>query len=639
MTISRLWDHHLADLRASGLSDETIAAALLYSATEAQVRHLLSFGRGPGLAFPYLHTAQDGGEPFTRVKADRPDSGGKRYCQRKGSGNRLYLPPMLDPAVLRNPGITLYVTEGEKKSLKAVQDGLACVSISGVDSWRSRTNGKSQPIQDLDLIEWRGRQVFIVYDSDIVSKAQVKWAEWGLARELARRGAKVMAIRLPGGPNGEKVGLDDYLNAHSVDAFCQIEPTPIAHPSGCEAGPGSGIPDSDASASLPAEAPDADFPPFPERAYVGVAGEFADLYAAYVESPKPFLYVAYLTYLGAFLGSSVTLETELRPSPRLYTVLVGESALGRKSASMGHVDRFFEPLLRERVAILYGLGSAEGIARVIKQKGLPVLLYFDELKAFVDKAKQEGSVALPMVTTLFEFTKYENHTRDRSIEVENAHLSLLAASTRETYGGIWTAQFLDIGFLNRLLIVTARRTTRRAFPAPIPTTLVEGLRAKTKEQLEEVWRLEPQPSILRLTPGAFERWKTWYEGLEDSLYANRLDTIGLRLMIIFTITTGKGEVDEEIVNAVVALLDYELAVRKLLDPIDAENAIARMEERIRRALQRGRMKKRTLAQWVHAHRVGTWVFNTALKNLLREGEIDSKGGREFWLNPDGRGDL
>lgn len=230
MTVPILQLHHLEELRTSGLSDGTIRAARLYSATNDTATLLIGFGRSGGLAFPYLHTANDGKEPFTRIKFDKPDAKGKRYAQAKGSGNRLYIPPMPDPAALKNPGVTLYITEGEKKSLKAVQEGLPCVSVSGVDSWRSKVSGKSQPIADLDLIEWKGRQVFLVYDSDIIGKERVRYAEYELAKELSRRGAKVEAIRLPGGPNGEKVGLDDYLCTHSVESFCQIEPIPIVHP-------------------------------------------------------------------------------------------------------------------------------------------------------------------------------------------------------------------------------------------------------------------------------------------------------------------------------------------------------------------------------------------------------------------------
>ena len=72
--------------------------------------------------------------------------------------------------------------------------------------------------------------MYLVYDSDLATNVRVQWAEYKLAKELSSRGAKVEAIRLPGGPNGEKVGLDDYLCDHSVDTFCQIEPIPILHP-------------------------------------------------------------------------------------------------------------------------------------------------------------------------------------------------------------------------------------------------------------------------------------------------------------------------------------------------------------------------------------------------------------------------
>ncbi len=625
MTTARLQERHLADLRSSGLSDESIRASGCYSATDATTRKLLGFGVGPGLVFPFPGTEQRPGVPFVQVKPDNHLAwmNGAKYLTPKGAGCRLYIPPIIPPDRLKNPRVPLYITEGAKKALRACQEGLVCVALAGVDAWKDQRTGESKPIPDLDRITWNDRTTYIVYDSDLATKLAVRSAEFKLARELRDRTAQVYAIRIPGGPNGKKVGLDDYLITHTVDTFCTLEPVEIRHPVIAKM-------KGEATSDVPPLAgPDTEIP-FPETAYLGVAGEFATLYGGYVESPKPFLYMASLTYLGALLGPSVTLETELRPPTRLYTVLVGESSIGRKSSAMGHVDRFFEPFLSDRLAVLYGLGSAEGIARVVKEKDLPVLLYFDELKLFVDKAKQEGSVALPMVNTLFEFTKYQNHTRDRSIELDRVHLSLLAASTKETYENMWAAQFMDIGFLNRLFIVLARRTMKHAFPEPIPSAQVEALRGRTRSILEGVWQAKPAPVVLRLTAGACERWKCWYEGLENSIYANRLDTIGLRLMLLLAITSGKDRVDEDIVEATVALLHYQLVVRKLLDPIDAENAIARMEERIRRSLRAGRMGRRDLQRRVHAHRVGVWVFDTALRNLTRECEIATRKD-EYWL--------
>lgn len=44
---------HLEDLRRSGLTDETITRAGIYSATEAGIRDVLHYAAGPGMVIPY----------------------------------------------------------------------------------------------------------------------------------------------------------------------------------------------------------------------------------------------------------------------------------------------------------------------------------------------------------------------------------------------------------------------------------------------------------------------------------------------------------------------------------------------------------------------------------------------------------
>jgi hypothetical protein len=233
-----LAEGHRADLRASGLSDETIAQAGLYSAPERQVRDLLGYGAGPGLVIPY--PSLNGNPPYARVKLDQAGSDGKRYRSPVRTANRLYVPPLLSPKMLTDPSTPLWLTEGEKKALKASQEGLACVALPGVWAWRTRAgreDGRSAPVPDLDHIAWKQRTVYVVFDSDLASNPNVREAEFALARELGRRGAKVMAIRLPGGPQGEKVGLDDYLMTHSVETLCALEPVTIHNPA-LRQGPG-----------------------------------------------------------------------------------------------------------------------------------------------------------------------------------------------------------------------------------------------------------------------------------------------------------------------------------------------------------------------------------------------------------------
>jgi putative DNA primase/helicase len=123
------------------------------------------------------------------------------------------------------------VTEGEKKAAAATQAGSPCVGLVGVYGWqqpRPRTDGKGQGprklIEGLARIPWRGRRVFIVFDSDAAEKREVRWGEWHLARALRAAGAVVKVVRLPPGPaasDGQpaKQGLDDFLVAHGPEAL------------------------------------------------------------------------------------------------------------------------------------------------------------------------------------------------------------------------------------------------------------------------------------------------------------------------------------------------------------------------------------------------------------------------------------
>ncbi|HUF34787.1 MAG TPA: AAA family ATPase, partial [Gemmatimonadales bacterium] len=101
---------------------------------------------------------------------------------------------------------------------------------AGVWSWKQKGPQGSVPIPDLDAIAWTGRTVYLVFDSDLATNPDVQRAETALAEELGRRGAHVCAIRLPAGPGGAKVGLDDYLLTETVETFCTLEPLPLVRP-------------------------------------------------------------------------------------------------------------------------------------------------------------------------------------------------------------------------------------------------------------------------------------------------------------------------------------------------------------------------------------------------------------------------
>jgi hypothetical protein len=211
--MTTLLEPHRKKLLACGLTLETWSKARLHSGSRQECKEILGWGTdGGGLVIPY-------DEHYARIRLDKPFPNGARYLSPKGHGNRVYFPTILDAGVLDNPAIALHITEGEFKALKASQEGVPCIAIPGVWSWRQKLHGQSIPIPDLDGVVWRRRKVVVVFDSDVKDKPTVAWAEHALVIELRERGAEVFLIRLPTDSRGEKYGLDDYLVAEGVAAF------------------------------------------------------------------------------------------------------------------------------------------------------------------------------------------------------------------------------------------------------------------------------------------------------------------------------------------------------------------------------------------------------------------------------------
>lgn len=222
--VQTLCEAHLADLRKSGLSDETIAASGFYSESDdkklsAILNSKYSKRLGPALVITFPDP--DGAVSYRRVKPSLPRTWrGKlvKYESPKGMKNRAYIPPSVLGQLLELAELVL--TEGEKKALKATQEGFPTIGLIGVWGWKDG-KGADRLIPDLEF-DWRGKRVFIAFDSDLADNDNLLLAESALAQQLINRGAIVKVVRIPPGPNGEKVGLDDYLVAHTRVEFRKL---------------------------------------------------------------------------------------------------------------------------------------------------------------------------------------------------------------------------------------------------------------------------------------------------------------------------------------------------------------------------------------------------------------------------------
>jgi 5S rRNA maturation endonuclease (ribonuclease M5) len=369
-------------------------------------------------------------------------------------------------------------------------------------------------------------------------------------------------------------------------------------------------------------------PPFPDI-LSGAAGEFATVYGEALEPPKQFFFMSYLTCLGNALSGRLIVKSELSVEPRLYTLILGESADDRKSTAISKTVDFFCDAITE-FPVCHGLGSAEGLTTALnKQSGedKSVLLVFDEFKTFVSKSRIDGSILLPCLTSLFEATQFESHTKTHSINFNKTHLSLLAASTIDTYERISDTSFTAIGFPNRLFLVAGTGRRKHAFPERIDSTDRQQLKRRLGEILSHVGstlELDIEDEARRL-------YTEWYMALPQSIHAKRLDTYAMRLMMLLAVNDQKTIIDTETVHKVMALCDWQYEIRHILDPVDADSVVAKTEQKIRRCLEASPKNDRDLKRYVHAHRIGLWVYQAALKNLQTAKEIIWNNGQKTWV--------
>jgi len=226
-------------LKKSGLSDDTIREAGIKPVPPDQINKKLGFNMD-GLVSMYEIPFD---EEYSRFKVfykegksfNKDGSKKPKYMTKKDSGNRLYIPSNVIPA-LDDVSVPIDITEGEKKALKACQEGLYCIGITGLWNWKVK--GENKLIADFDNIALEGRAVIINPDNDFLEpnrkgeRKNLKQAVYGLAYLLIDRGAKVYWRERPQGD--QKIGLDDYLCNHSVDELKQLPTCEIKKYTLCE---------------------------------------------------------------------------------------------------------------------------------------------------------------------------------------------------------------------------------------------------------------------------------------------------------------------------------------------------------------------------------------------------------------------
>lgn len=207
---SPLSEAHLHKLR--GVSPEVRDARGYASIKDGLALESLGFppSMNPALLIPWHDV--DGGVSY-QIRPNVPLPDGPKYLFAKGHRNRLDVPPTCR-ADLGNPRKPLWIAEGAIKPDYLASRGACAVGTAGVTGWRgTNEQGGKNALACFDSVALNDRAVYICSDSDIKHNANVAKQAHDLRRFLESKRARVLFVLIPDGPNGEKQGPDDFLNA------------------------------------------------------------------------------------------------------------------------------------------------------------------------------------------------------------------------------------------------------------------------------------------------------------------------------------------------------------------------------------------------------------------------------------------
>ena len=402
----------------------------------------------------------------------------------------------------------------------------------------------------------------------------------------------------------------------------------------------------------------------PAQARLGIAKQYADLYAEAYEAPWENFYFAFLTHLGARVAKHLRLDNDLGTEPRLYSILLAPSGAGKSEAinkatadfawaDLGHAADPLKPAPGQ-FSVVHGVGSGEALGEALEEDDRRTVLFQpDEFAHVANKMKIEGSSLTSILNTLFENAAWDNRVRGKKYKIEGASLSFLTACVDDVFPTLFDPRGgADQGIVNRFWIVAGPSS---AEPKPSPRVDPVAL-GQIRQRLHQILRPfqsmgREEHMVVRCAPEARALYEDWYRNeyfQQRGASLVRLRTYVQRFTMLLALSTTEGVIlsarglvaGPEVVRAAITMARWQGLVRQRFMPIIADNAGAKVEMTILRVFRQtgGQgLTRRDAQRLTSASRVGTATWNRAFDALCVNGNLvpleplpttpSEKGGR------------
>lgn len=348
-----------------------------------------------------------------------------------------------------------------------------------------------------------------------------------------------------------------------------------------------------------------------------------------------FMWIPAMQLLLNYIGPKIKIKTGFGPRPfrgSIYTVIIGRKGRTNKSSSVDDAMSYFhyagalnhasrDVKNADGKILTWTAGSPEGLGIEMQRANCKnAVLFYDELSQLVSKAGIDTSSLSSALLTMYEAKKFSNTVKSGkesySLDPDSYCMSLIACTTDKKFSELWSnLAGDDTGLNDRFFFVIQ--------PEPLPEPLLQQYVNTSMGSIETKKLIDKA-----ITKGEYEYEASDNPHLKalvavENRYAARAEKWALALAV----DLGLDMIDDDCVERAVAIVNYEIAVKKYLQSYESTTREGQIQQEVRRNLEmsKGRMQKRDLLRKMNYDRFGTTLWGQAYGGLLKHGIIREEG--------------
>ena len=383
--------------------------------------------------------------------------------------------------------------------------------------------------------------------------------------------------------------------------------------------------------------------PLGPKAMQGVIGDLVSTIGPQSESDPVALAMCMLNAFGNACGSNPKFTVErTRHGTNLYTVIVGQTAKGRKGTASDNITTIFQKVDPDWTEnrIQSGLSTGEGLIAALDGVADSRLLFMeDEFSSVLRRMERSQNTLSTTLRRSWDGKTLQIATKANPILVKGAHISMIGHTTMDDLERYLGVTDIVNGFSNRVLWCCAKRARLLPFGGHVSDIQLQKLARRIKSAL----KFAARPREVEFSSKAATLWSQEYEELSADVpglvgaATSRAEAQTRRIATIYALMDESEEVRILHLKAALEIWRYCQQSAQFIfgrrQPKTIENEIV---ELLRRAKEKG-VSRTEISAAFSRHR-NRYEISTVLERLKNSGcakprKVDTDGRpaeRWFW---------